>query len=151
VATDAIETKRQRCTLPWWIGGAPPPRVHPAVKIAPHYHGATVYVPDASRAVGVTTSLLSADQRDAYAAQVAADYEKIRVQHARKKGPALISIADARANAFATDWSRYAPPAPTFIGRRPFRNVDLKLLVPLIDWGPFLQAWELAGAYPAIL
>src|SRR5438094_982833 len=147
----ASEMQREGFTLPLLIGGATTSRVHTAVKIAPNYKGATVYVPDASRAVGVTTSLLSAEQRDAYAADVAADYEKIRVQHARKKGPALISIADARANAFATDWSRYAPPAPTFIGRRPFRNVDLKLLVPLIDWSPFFQAWELAGSYPAIL
>src|SRR5437764_6206382 len=147
----ASEMQREGFTLPLLIGGATTSRVHTAVKIAPNYHGATVYVPDASRAVGVTTSLLSADQRDPYVAEVAADYEKIRIQHAQKKGPVLISIAQARANAFRPDWSRYAPPAPTLLGRRPFRNVDLRLLVPFIDWGPFFQAWELAGSYPAIL
>jgi len=147
----AGEMEREGFELPLLIGGATTSRVHTAVKIAPHYHGPTVYVPDASRAVGVTTNLLSNDSRDTFIAEIAADYAKIRVQHAGKKGPALITLAAARANAFATDWSRYAPPAPTFVGRREFRNVDLALLVPFIDWGPFFQAWELAGAYPAIL
>src|SRR5207248_10725663 len=96
----AGEMQREGFALPLLIGGATTSRVHTAVKIAPNYKGATVYVPDASRAVGVTTSLLSADQRDAYAAEVAADYEKIRVQHAGKEGPMLIPLADARANAF---------------------------------------------------
>ncbi|HEY2816662.1 MAG TPA: methionine synthase [Casimicrobiaceae bacterium] len=147
----ASEMQREGFTVPLLIGGATTSRVHTAVKIAPKYEGPTVYVPDASRAVGVTTSLLSAEQRGAYASDVAADYEKIRIQHAQKRGPVLIPLAHARANAFRTDWSRYAPPVPTFLGRRPFRNVDLKLLVPHIDWGPFFQAWELAGSYPAIL
>jgi 5-methyltetrahydrofolate--homocysteine methyltransferase len=147
----ASEMQREGFTLPLLIGGATTSRVHTAVKIAPHYQGATVYVPDASRAVGVTTSLLSADQRDAYVAEVAADYEKARVQHAGKKGPTLIPLSAARANAFHGDWSLYVPPAPTLVGRRPFRNVDLRLLVPFIDWSPFFQAWELAGPYPAIL
>jgi 5-methyltetrahydrofolate--homocysteine methyltransferase len=147
----AAEMQREGFTLPLLIGGATTSRVHTAVKIAPHYKGATVYVPDASRAVGVTTSLLSADQRDSYVAEVAADYEKIRVQHAGKKGPTLISLAAARANAFHADGLPHVPPAPTLIGRRPFRNVDLRLLVPFIDWGPLFQAWELAGPYPALL
>jgi 5-methyltetrahydrofolate--homocysteine methyltransferase len=133
------------------IGGATTSRVHTAVKIAPRYTaGPTVYVPDASRAVGVTTSLLSA-QREAYVREVAADYEKIRVQHAGKKGPALVSLARARENAFATDWRRYTPPAPSFLGPRPFRNADLAEIARVIDWGPFFQAWELSGPYPAIL
>jgi len=147
----AAEMQREGFTLPLLIGGATTSRVHTAVKIAPHYKGPTVYVPDASRAVGVTTSLVSPDQRDRYMAEVAADYDKIRVQHAAKKGPALIPLADARANAFAADWRRYAPPVPALVGLRPLRNVDLALLVPHIDWGPFFQAWELAGAFPAIL
>jgi 5-methyltetrahydrofolate--homocysteine methyltransferase len=147
----AGEMKREGFTLPLLIGGATTSRVHTAVKIAPNYPGPTVYVPDASRAVGVTTSLLSPEQRDAYAAEVAADYEKIRVQHAAKKGPTLIALAAARANAYRPDWTRYAPPAPTLLGLRPLRNVDLALLAPFIDWGPFFQTWELAGAYPAIL
>jgi 5-methyltetrahydrofolate--homocysteine methyltransferase len=147
----AREMERQGFELPLLIGGATTSRTHTAVKIAPHYKGPTVYVPDASRAVGVTTSLVSPEQRERYAAEVAADYDKIRVQHAQKKGPALIGLAAARANAFRTDWSRHAPTVPTFLGRRELRNVDLSLLAPFIDWGPFFQAWELAGAFPAIL
>ena len=147
----AGEMKREGFTIPLLIGGATTSRVHTAVKIAPHYPGPTVYVPDASRAVGVTTNLLSPDQRDGFVAEVAADYEKIRIQHAGRKGPALIALAAARENRYRPDWSSYVPPAPTLLGLRPLRNVDLNLLVPYIDWGPFFQAWELAGAYPAIL
>ncbi|HEX4882638.1 MAG TPA: vitamin B12 dependent-methionine synthase activation domain-containing protein, partial [Casimicrobiaceae bacterium] len=126
-------------------------RVHTAVKIAPHYDGPTVYVPDASRAVGVTTQLLSRDGREGFVADVAADYAKIREQHARKKGPALVSLAQARANAYRADWARYEPPRPLFTGRREFRNVDLAEIATLIDWAPFFQTWELSGPYPAIL
>ncbi|HEY5861867.1 MAG TPA: methionine synthase [Casimicrobiaceae bacterium] len=147
----AGEMQREGFTMPLLIGGATTSRVHTAVKIAPHYKGPTVYVPDASRAVGVTTSLLSAEQRDAYATEVAADYDKIRIQHASKKGPALVSLAAARANALVTDWTQYTPPVPALVGLRPLRNVDLALLVPHIDWAPFFQAWELAGPFPAIL
>jgi 5-methyltetrahydrofolate--homocysteine methyltransferase len=110
-----------------------------------------VYVPDASRAVGVTTSLLSVEQREGYIRDVAADYEKVRAQHAGKKGPTLVSLAAARANAFRADWSTYAPPVPAFLGPRPFRNANLADIARYIDWGPFFQAWELAGPYPAIL
>jgi 5-methyltetrahydrofolate--homocysteine methyltransferase len=147
----AAEMEREGFELPLLIGGATTSRVHTAVKIAPHYSGPTVYVPDASRAVGVTTSLLSPEQRPGYMAEVAADYEKIREQHAKKKGPQLISLAAARANAFAPDWSSYVPPVPTFVGRRAIRNADLADIAQFIDWGPFFQAWELAGSYPAIL
>ena len=110
-----------------------------------------MYVPDASRAVSVASNLISDDHRPAYIAEVAADYERIRVQHASKKGPTLIGIAAARANAYHADWAHYAPPVPTFIGRREIRNVDLRELATLIDWGPFFQTWELSGPYPAIL
>jgi len=147
----AGEMQREGFTLPLLIGGATTSRVHTAVKIAPHYGGVTVYVPDASRAVGVTTRLLSPDQRDAFIAETAADYTRVRAQHAAKSGPKLVTLAAARANAFATDWKQYAPPAPTLIGKRPLRNVDLSLLLPFMDWGPFFQAWELSGPYPAIL
>src|SRR4030095_16384736 len=136
---------------PLLIGGATTSRVHTAVKIAPNYGGVTVYVPDASRAVGVASNLLSDELKDGYVAEVAADYEKIRVQHAGKKGPKLISLDDARANAFASDWGTYAPPVPRATGRREFRNVDLAEVARFIDWGPFFQAWELSGPYPAIL
>ncbi len=147
----AHEMQRLGMTQPLLIGGATTSRVHTAVKIAPNYGGITVYVPDASRAVGVASHLLSDESRDAYVAEVAADYEKIRVQHAGRKGPTLIALEAARANAYQTDWSHYVPPVPMALGRREFRNVDLGELARYIDWGPFFQAWELSGPYPAIL
>jgi len=147
----AHEMQRLGMTQPLLIGGATTSRVHTAVKIAPNYGGVTVYVPDASRAVGVASNLLSDELRTAYVAEVAADYEKVRVLHANKKGPTLISLAAARANAFRVDWAHYAPPVPMALGRREFRNVDLGEIAKCIDWGPFFQAWELTGAYPAIL
>ena len=147
----AGEMRRRGMVQPLLIGGATTSRVHTAVKIAPNYGGTTVYVPDASRAVAVASSLLSDEQRAAYIAEVAADYERIRVQHAGKKGPTLIPLERARANAFKADWAHYVPPVPTFIGRREIRNLDLRELVPLIDWAPFFQTWELSGPYPAIL
>ena len=138
--------------MPLLIGGATTSRVHTAVKIAPNYaNGPTVYVPDASRAVGVVTSLLSEDQRASYVAQVSDDYATIRAQHAGKRGPKLVTLATARANAFKADWRGYAPTVPSFIGRRVFRNVDLAGISECIDWGPFFQAWELAVPFPAIL
>jgi 5-methyltetrahydrofolate--homocysteine methyltransferase len=147
----AHEMQRLGMQQPLLIGGATTSRVHTAVKIAPNYAGVTVYVPDASRAVGVASNLLSGELRAAYVTEVAADYERVRVQHAGKKGPKLIPLAVARANAFAPDWASYVPPVPTFIGRREFRNVDLGEIARFIDWGPFFQAWELSGPYPAIL
>ena len=147
----AHEMQRLGMKQPLLIGGATTSRVHTAVKIAPNYTGITVYVPDASRAVGVASKLLSDELKDAYLAEVAADYEKIRVQHAGKKGPALISLDAARANAYAADWTHYTPPVPMALGRREFRNVDLGELAQFIDWGPFFQAWELSGPFPAIL
>jgi 5-methyltetrahydrofolate--homocysteine methyltransferase len=147
----AHEMERLGMKQPLLIGGATTSRVHTAVKIAPNYGGVTVYVPDASRAVGVASNLLSDELKDAYVAEVAADYEKTRAQHAAKKGPALITLAAARANAFATDWKTYVPPVPRATGRREFRNVDLAELSRFLDWGPFFQAWELSGPFPAIL
>jgi 5-methyltetrahydrofolate--homocysteine methyltransferase len=147
----AHEMTRLGLRQPLLIGGATTSRVHTAVKIAPNYAGVTVYVPDASRAVGVAGNLLSDEHRDAYAAEVAADYDRIRAQHAAKKGPVLIPLAAARANAFKTDWTRYVPTKPAFPGRREIRNVNLSELAEYIDWGPFFQTWELSGPFPAIL
>jgi len=147
----AGEMQRLAMTQPLLIGGATTSRVHTAVKIAPNYGGATVYVPDASRAVGVASHLLSEEQRSGYIAEVAGDYEKIRAQHAAKKGPVLLSLEAARANAFKADWSRYTPVKPALPGRREIRNVNLAELEALIDWGPFFQTWELSGPFPAIL
>jgi 5-methyltetrahydrofolate--homocysteine methyltransferase len=136
--------------IPLLIGGATTSRVHTAVKIAPHYEGPVVYVPDASRSVGVAQGLLS-DQAAKYIAEVNADYEKVRLQHANKKQVPLWPLAKARANKTPIDWKGYTPPAPKFIGRRVFRNFDLGELARYIDWGPFFQTWDLSGPFPAIL
>ncbi len=136
--------------IPLLIGGATCSRVHTAVKIAPHYEGPVVYVPDASRSVSVAQSLLS-DQATKYIDELNSDYEKVREQHANKKQIPMWTLAKARANATLMDWSAYTPPAPKFIGRRVFKNFDLTELAKFIDWGPFFQTWDLAGPFPAIL
>jgi len=136
--------------IPLLIGGATTSRVHTAVKIAPHYEGPVVYVPDASRSVGVAQSLLS-EQAAKFIDEVSADYVRVRELHASKKQVPLWPLAKARANKTPIDWSNYTPPQPKFIGRRIFRNFDLAELARYIDWGPFFQTWDLAGAFPAIL
>ena len=136
--------------IPLLIGGATCSRVHTAVKIAPHYEGPVVYVPDASRSVSVAQSLLS-DQAAKYINEINSDYDKVRAQHANKKQVPMWPLAKARANATRMDWSSYTPPVPKFIGRRLFRNFDLSELARYIDWAPFFQTWDLAGPFPAIL
>ncbi len=136
--------------IPLLIGGATTSRVHTAVKIAPHYDGPVVYVPDASRSVSVAQSLLS-DQAGHYIAELHADYERVRLQHAGKKQTPLWPLARARANKTPVDWSRHTPRKPKFLGRRVFRNFDLTELARFVDWGPFFQTWDLAGPFPAIL
>lgn len=136
--------------IPLLIGGATTSRVHTAVKIAPHYEGPVVYVPDASRSVSVAQSLLS-EQATKYIDEINADYVKVREQHANKKQVPLWPLAKARANKTPIDWSGYTPPQPKFLGRREFRNYDLADLAKYIDWGPFFQTWDLAGPFPAIL
>ena len=162
----AAEMKRQGFELPLLIGGATTSRAHTAIKIAPHYDQPVVYVPDASRAVGVVTALLSEGGAEDFKLQLAADYEKLRAQHANKKGVQLVSIEAARANAFRTDWSAepvaacsnshqagfqpYTPPEPNTLGVMAL-DVDLNELRDYIDWGPFFQTWDLAGSFPRIL
>lgn len=136
--------------IPLLIGGATCSRVHTAVKISPHYEGPVVYVPDASRSVGVAQSLLG-DQASAYLAEVQSDYDKVRQQHANKKQVPLWPLAKARANKTPIDWTLALPVTPKFIGRRVFKNFDLSELANYIDWGPFFQTWDLAGPFPAIL
>ena len=136
--------------IPLLIGGATTSRVHTAVKIAPHYDGPVLYVPDASRSVGVAQGLLG-EQAAQYWADVRADYERVRHQHANKKQIPLWPLAKARANKTRIDWAGYQPPQPKFIGRRVIRNIDLAELLPFIDWTPFFQTWDLAGKFPAIL
>jgi 5-methyltetrahydrofolate--homocysteine methyltransferase len=137
--------------IPLLIGGATTSRVHTAVKIAPHYDGPVVYVPDASRSVGVCSELLSDERAAKFIADLEADYARVRVLHASKKVTPLVSIAAARANKTPIDWSGYQPPKPKFLGRRVFRNQDLADLAACIDWGPFFQTWDLAGRFPDIL
>ncbi len=134
--------------IPLLIGGATTSRAHTAVKIAPHYEGPVVYVPDASRSVSVGQSLVTADTRDGYVAEIAEDYQRIREQHANKKALPMVSLEQARANKAQLAFS---PAKPKFVGRRVFKNVDLGTLARYIDWGPFFQTWDLAGPYPAIL
>jgi 5-methyltetrahydrofolate--homocysteine methyltransferase len=137
--------------IPLLIGGATTSRVHTAVKIAPHYEGPVVYVPDASRSVSVASNLLSDEGATKYLDELKSDYDRIRDQHANKKALPLVTLAEARANKTKIDWSGYQPVKPKFIGRRVFKNFDLNELANYIDWGPFFQTWDLAGPYPAIL
>ncbi|MCK5436009.1 MAG: B12-binding domain-containing protein, partial [Nitrosomonadaceae bacterium] len=118
------EMQREGFTIPLLIGGATTSRVHTSVKIEPHYkNGVTVWVPDASRAVGVCSNLLSQDLKKDYMQSIKAEYEKVRTQHKNKKGQApMLMIAEARKNAFRTDWKNYVPPEPGFIGVRSLKN-----------------------------
>jgi 5-methyltetrahydrofolate--homocysteine methyltransferase len=145
----AAEMQRQGFTQPLLIGGATTSRAHTAIKIAPNYSGTTVYVPDASRAVGVVSNLGSADLGKAYRAEIAADYARLREQHAQKKGVQLVTLEQARANRFRL--TGHAPVKPKALGVLALENYDLAALVPFIDWAPFFQTWDLAGSYPAIL
>ena len=137
--------------IPLLIGGATTSRVHTAVKIAPHYEGPVVYVPDASRSVSVASSLLSDEGAARYLDEIKADYERIRQQHANRKAQPLVTLEAARANKTKIDWASFTPVKPKLVGRRVFKNYDLNELVNYIDWGPFFQTWDLAGPYPAIL
>jgi 5-methyltetrahydrofolate--homocysteine methyltransferase len=149
----AKEMERQGFRIPLLIGGATTSRMHTAVKIEPNYpSGTVVYVPDASRAVGVCSNLLSDTLRDGYVADVKADYAKAREQHEGKKGKAAhVSLIDARKYGLKTDWTKYIPPKPKLPGVHKLEHYPLEILVDFIDWTPFFQAWELAGRYPKIL
>jgi 5-methyltetrahydrofolate--homocysteine methyltransferase len=137
--------------IPLLIGGATTSRVHTAVKIAPHYEGPVVYVPDASRSVSVASSLLSDEGAKKFVQDLLIDYERIRHQHANRKSTPLISLDAARANRESIDWINSQPIKPKFIGRRVFKNYSLAEIAKFIDWTPFFQTWDLAGKFPAIL
>jgi 5-methyltetrahydrofolate--homocysteine methyltransferase len=148
----AKEMERQGFHVPLLIGGATTSRVHTAVKIEPHYSGPTVWVPDASRSVGVCTSLLSRELRDDYVSKIKAEAEKTRSQHKGKKGQGPHHpLAEARRHGLKTDWKSYVPPVPVLTGGKAFRDYPLAEIAKFIDWTPFFQTWELAGRYPAIL
>jgi 5-methyltetrahydrofolate--homocysteine methyltransferase len=147
----ASEMEREGFELPLLIGGATTSRAHTAVKIEPNYHGTTVHVLDASRAVGVASSLLSDGLRGAFAGGVRTEYQRIREERAgRSPSERLVPLADARGNRLAIDWAA-APPAPCAPGIQVLDDYPLAELVERIDWTPFFQTWELAGHYPAIL
>jgi 5-methyltetrahydrofolate--homocysteine methyltransferase len=149
----AAEMERQGFDLPLLIGGATTSRVHTAVKIHPNYaRGQTVYVTDASRAVGVAQALLSDEIRPQYVEQVRKEYAKVADAHRRAEADKQrLPLARARDNKFKIDWASYDPPRPTFLGTRVFRTYDVAELVPYIDWTPFFQTWELKGRFPALL
>ncbi len=144
----AAEMKRQGFTVPLLIGGATTSRAHTAIKIAPNYNGTVVYVPDASRAVGVVTKLLSIDQSAGFRDEIAADYAKVREQHASKQGVKLLTLNAARANRLKLDHKPFQPRRP---GLRPLCRIDLAALARYIDWAPFFQTWDLPGRYPQLL
>ncbi|HEV7245409.1 MAG TPA: methionine synthase [Shinella sp.] len=149
----ATEMEREGFDIPLLIGGATTSRVHTAVKIHPRYdRGQTVYVTDASRAVGVVGSLLSADMKPGYVETLKAEYRKVADAHARSEAEKQrLPIAKARDNAFKADWSAYQPKTPSFLGTRVWQDWDLADLARYIDWTPFFQTWELKGVYPKIL
>ncbi|PKM09714.1 MAG: methionine synthase [Gammaproteobacteria bacterium HGW-Gammaproteobacteria-7] len=148
----AREMQRQGFTIPLLIGGATTSLAHTAVKIEPNYEHPVVYVKDASRAVGVCTQLLSNDLRDAFAAEIRADYAVTRERHLKHKSDTVrLPLAEARANKFKIDWARYTPPVPKQPGVHVLRAYDLAKLVEVIDWTPFFASWELHGKFPKIL
>ena len=148
----AAEMERQGLDIPLLIGGATTSKVHTAVKINPHYErGQTVYVTDASRAVGVASRLLSEEQGATYRSEIRADYEAMAEAHARGRAETKrLSLADARDNGF-TAAKKHTPVKPSFIGTKVFDNYDLAELREYIDWTPFFQSWDLHGSFPAIL
>ncbi len=149
----AAEMEREGFDIPLLIGGATTSRVHTAVKIHPRYErGQAVYVTDASRAVGVVGSLLSAEMKPGYVETLKAEYRKVADAHARSEAEKQrLPLARARDNAFRADWSAYEPKTPSFLGTRVFQDWDLAELARYIDWTPFFQTWELKGVYPKIL
>ena len=148
----AAEMERRGMSLPLLIGGATTSKAHTAVKIDPAYNlGQAVYVPDASRAVGVASALLSAEQRPALVAEVAAEYAAIAERRASEQRSSRRStLAQARANRFVTDWSAYTPPTPATLGLQTLGDYALDELVGYIDWTPLFRTWELKGSFPRI-
>ncbi|MGH8235038.1 MAG: methionine synthase [Rhodanobacteraceae bacterium] len=148
----AKEMARRNFKIPLLIGGATTSRAHTAIKIEPNYETACVWVKDASRAVGVAQSLVSKELVDNFLAKVRAEYAEVRERH-KNRGPRkqLVSLDAARANGAKFDWKGYTPPVPAKPGITVFDDIDFSDLLPVVDWTPFFQAWELHGHYPAIL
>ncbi|MFA0121061.1 methionine synthase, partial [Vibrio sp. 10N.261.48.A2] len=148
----AKEMERQGFKLPLLIGGATTSKAHTAVKIEQNYSEPVVYVNNASRAVGVCTSLLSNELKPAFVEKLDIDYDRVRDQHNRKKPRTKpVTLERARANKVAIDWDAYTPPAPAKPGVHIFNDFDVATLRQYIDWTPFFMTWSLVGKYPAIL
>jgi 5-methyltetrahydrofolate--homocysteine methyltransferase len=148
----AREMTRRRFTLPLLIGGATTSRAHTAVKIAPAYAGPTLHVLDASRSVAVLSQLVSDERRDAFVADVQAEYTRIRARHEdRAGGTVLLPLDEARRRHAPIEWADYVPPTPRRPGITVFERYPLAELVPYIDWTPFFRTWELSGSHPSIL
>ncbi|MGN6147368.1 MAG: methionine synthase, partial [Rhizomicrobium sp.] len=149
----ANEMERQGFDIPLLIGGATTSKVHTAVKINPGYaRGQTVYVADASRAVGVASSLLSKTQKADFVSNTRKEYAEIAARHSAQRAPGRrLTITQARANAPKFDWAGYAPPVPKYFGTKQYGPYDLGELARYIDWTPFFQTWELVGQFPSIL
>ena len=146
----AQEMEREKFELPLLIGGATTSRAHTAVKIAPHYHESTVHVLDASRAVGVVSSLLNPKQKALFDSKTRTEYEALRKAHSQKaRDRKLISLEKARANRTPIDWNNYLPPKPDLVAAREI-SPPIADLREYIDWSPFFHVWELRGRYPAI-
>ncbi len=148
----AKEMQRQGFTMPLLVGGATTSRAHTALKIDPHYTSPTIWVKDASRAVGVAQSLMSPELRGDFVQAAANDYADVRQRHRQRgDGKRLVPLEKARAQSFKFDWAGYTPPAPKQPGLHVFDDYPLAELVECIDWSPFFSAWELAGRFPDIL
>lgn len=147
----AKEMERQGFKLPLLIGGATTSKAHTAVKIEQNYHQPVVYVNNASRAVGVCSSLLSDELRPAFVEKLNLDYERTRDQHHRKTPRTKpVSVEVARANKAVIDWDNYTPPVPAKLGVHVFDDFDVATLRRYIDWTPFFMTWSLMGKYPTI-
>ncbi|MFT6558889.1 methionine synthase [Sneathiella sp.] len=152
MATVASEMQRGNFSKPLLIGGATTSKVHTALKIAPQYEGSTIYVTDASRAVGVATSLISDDTSNSIVQDIKAEYEQVRENYYRKQKPDNFApIEVARKNGAKIDWGQFKPVKPTFIGLKQFDDIDPSKIVEFFDWSPFFRTWELAGHFPKIL
>jgi 5-methyltetrahydrofolate--homocysteine methyltransferase len=148
----AKEMERQGFSVPLLIGGATTSRAHTAVKIEPHYHGPTVWVKDASRAVGVAQNLIGDESRGDFVAKIRGEYAQVREQHAgRRAHTKWLTLEQARANKARIDWSAYTPPVPQFLGIKVFERFSLEEIAHYIDWTPFFHSWEMHGSYPKIL
>ncbi len=152
MAFNAGEMEREGFTIPLLIGGATTSKVHTAVKIAPNYKSSVIYVPDASRVVGVVNALLSSEQKPQYVSDINAEYETIREQYHNRSGKInLMPLSEARKIKFKIAWDQYVPPVPKFIGVKALKNYPLERLVDRLDWSPFFHAWQIRGKYPDLL